>query len=1020
MTTDTMTSTGVDTTCLYADEDDEESDVPLVESQFYTVLTSEVARLARLRVRLRQRLQIQNARLKHNATTHDAAVTSRQLQMANMIALNNMQLIRRRLLWTLRYPCSQKASQQLELHTAVPTTNSTAPVMLTTAAATTATITEHAASATMVEDQQVHDDGTANTETTSAATSSSSSSASASSSTTAEDRQVHDDGTADAQTTSAAIPSSSSSTSASSSALNSAALVATHAANDNMQVEAKKGKKRPHIRGTQLTLADCAKAKKLRQLTTPAPTSRANPIEVLSQSPAPASSSVMPTGTPPPNQLALPGARTLEYAYSLPTLCPLTVAPQTAALPALAVAGTPQLGLGGSPASTRLLFTPRKARPTAPTAPPATLTPTTPTATRSAAQSCIRAWEDIVTMIQNGIIPASVNRCAECGDYLSLHRPAALRTATATTAPTTTVTADTRTYAPSMPDDKYIPKFTPGAVGERGQPDVFIEMLYQLIRYRRIPEWWEGENLHLQLLQRGCTSTEMRQWLETEFLAQEPQPDFVQVVDIFLRRYMDSTCTEKWKREYADIRQHNFTTVDAYCSRFRWLAQRLDYNETSREVIDHLEDCLTQVMKDKLKEDKRERIMLATTTANNAHPLLCTTVAMPTQFNFDSLPVLHMILVNLAMTLPSTAPKQRDRGRGRGDGRSYRNRGRDGEHYPRLRAIGVDEDSSDSDSDDDAANDAATVARLEPSTSGTPTNVGKKQGNRSQQSSSSAARPTMTPTATAKTGSTPQKPTSTQASVSTATNSTTTEKPQLWCDLCNRFTLSHVTSEHKDTRVRTARPAIPVLNAVLPASAVLSPSSQLYVTLSAMDIPLRNVLIDTGAQFSGINSLIAETHGLKIAAPTGPMALAGATDDMVTTRIGVTQQRMTVHTPLSPSTLRVTFTKQLEVLKMKYDMILGIDILPYLFPHDATYKYTGRHAPITDMPSDIVVTPRQPRLAPLRYELATAATLAAEGDADDALFSVTMASIASTSVAYDDDDDETGTLTAHAPASTAE
>jgi hypothetical protein len=111
---------------------------------------------------------------------------------------------------------------------------------------------------------------------------------------------------------------------------------------------------------------------------------------------------------------------------------------------------------------------------------------------------------------------------------------------------------------------------------------------------------------------------------------------------------------------------------------------------------------------------------------------------------------------------------------------------------------------------------------------------------------------------------------------------------------------------------------------------------------------VHTVLLDTGAQFSAISSALAQKHKLHIFAPlkgeTRHITLADRSKNVA--RVGFVVIPISVHfdggKPRQPFECKL----RLEVLNMSYDFILGVDILPRLFPTDDIMDFLIRPASI--------------------------------------------------------------------------
>jgi hypothetical protein len=110
-----------------------------------------------------------------------------------------------------------------------------------------------------------------------------------------------------------------------------------------------------------------------------------------------------------------------------------------------------------------------------------------------------------------------------------------------------------------------------------------------------------------------------------------------------------------------------------------------------------------------------------------------------------------------------------------------------------------------------------------------------------------------------------------------------------------------------------------------------------------------SALLDTGAEFSAISSTLATKHKLHIFKPgedeTKYITLADRSKHVA--RVGYVVLHFTVHFEGGKKREPFTCRKKLEVLNMSYDFILGVDMLPQLFPNDDIMDFLVRPAPIT-------------------------------------------------------------------------
>ena len=136
---------------------------------------------------------------------------------------------------------------------------------------------------------------------------------------------------------------------------------------------------------------------------------------------------------------------------------------------------------------------------------------------------------------------------------------------------------------------------------------------------------------------------------------------------------------------------------------------------------------------------------------------------------------------------------------------------------------------------------------------------------------------------------------------------------------------------------------------------------QLLVTSCALPGPaFSRILPDSGAQFSSISKKLADKYMLQIKPPAAsePTQLNGATSAMSVPRLGYVEIPVQVHFPLDSKRQAVSLdTKKFEVLEIKHDFILGIEVLRFLFPDDQLLAFAGPHSCITDAPSAASLQP---------------------------------------------------------------
>ena len=134
----------------------------------------------------------------------------------------------------------------------------------------------------------------------------------------------------------------------------------------------------------------------------------------------------------------------------------------------------------------------------------------------------------------------------------------------------------------------------------------------------------------------------------------------------------------------------------------------------------------------------------------------------------------------------------------------------------------------------------------------------------------------------------------------------------------------------------------------------------MYIT--SPQVPGTHALLnDTGAQFSAISLRLAKKHHLYISPIVDgePMNLHLAEKSKIVPRIGSVRIPVTIHfsggAPRAPYSCR----KQFEVLDMHHDFLLGVDILPYLFPYDDVMDHLLLPSRITSPPQPLLLPDRR-------------------------------------------------------------
>jgi hypothetical protein len=126
----------------------------------------------------------------------------------------------------------------------------------------------------------------------------------------------------------------------------------------------------------------------------------------------------------------------------------------------------------------------------------------------------------------------------------------------------------------------------------------------------------------------------------------------------------------------------------------------------------------------------------------------------------------------------------------------------------------------------------------------------------------------------------------------------------------------------------------------------ISTSYSVGVTSSSIGSAITNkVLLDTGAQLSAINANIVKKNHLYIypIKSTDPQNLSLASAGQYVKRLGYVILPLTISFIGGKAPIKLQH--KLEVLHMSYDYLLGIDVLPLIFPDDEIMQYMGNQAP---------------------------------------------------------------------------
>lgn len=124
--------------------------------------------------------------------------------------------------------------------------------------------------------------------------------------------------------------------------------------------------------------------------------------------------------------------------------------------------------------------------------------------------------------------------------------------------------------------------------------------------------------------------------------------------------------------------------------------------------------------------------------------------------------------------------------------------------------------------------------------------------------------------------------------------------------------------------------------------------------ITSPQVPGTHTLLnDTGAQISAISLSLTKKNHISIhpVKSGDPAYLLLAAKKNVIPRIGTVNIEITVHFQGGAPKPSYTCRKTFEVLDMDYDFILGIDLLPHIFPHDDIMNYLILPSPLSSPPS---------------------------------------------------------------------
>jgi hypothetical protein len=163
------------------------------------------------------------------------------------------------------------------------------------------------------------------------------------------------------------------------------------------------------------------------------------------------------------------------------------------------------------------------------------------------------------------------------------------------------------------------------------------------------------------------------------------------------------------------------------------------------------------------------------------------------------------------------------------------------------------------------------------------------------------------------------------------------------CFNCGRR--GHQSAECTDTaRMHALRYTAPVV-------ASLQLRRSMHITSTKMS-GCHMMLNDTGAQFSGISQQLVRKHRLAVRAPLAnePLHLTMADRSKTVKRVGTVEIPITIHFNGGKPRQPYSCMKVFEVMNMDYPFIIGVDLLPSLFPQDDIMDYLLLPSRITSPP----------------------------------------------------------------------
>lgn len=441
-----------------------------------------------------------------------------------------------------------------------------------------------------------------------------------------------------------------------------------------------------------------------------------------------------------------------------------------------------------------------------------------------------------------------------------------------------------------MPPASEFPVFRDPSDSRMSDPRLFFNKLERALRFHSVPE-----ELWKRVLV-SCVHDElMQQWIEGNIVPADKCKSWTDVVKAFSSHYIDPSLKNKYAVQLEKLRQGPKERVHAYGEKYMNLMSLLNYQLTNAAHVFKFERGFTYKIRAELAKIKVQR---ATVKGSD--------------YEFKSIP--EVIEAAQAVEL-ALEPAQ-----GRGDS--------------------VEDDDVPSFSQRRSGMKRPRISKLEVNADGVPHNVNKKHKSRGGRGGSNRGGSVSGPSRGR--GGLPRG----RGTRGRGTGRVNTQSSDTFGGTC--FVCGETGHRAFDcpARVRTNMVGVaPVDRAVYVRACELRRG----LHIESPQMPgIHSVLLDTGAQFSAISSALAHKHKLHIFSPrkgeTRYITLADRSKHVA--RVGFVVIPITVHfdggKPRKPFECKM----RLEVLNMSYDFILGVDILPSLFPTDDIMDFLIRPASI--------------------------------------------------------------------------